>query len=210
MRGEVCVGHAHACVHEHVQAFWVKIQRIEACHCPQLSAYLRQEPFIVRSHGMSTDTFENLLSHLERHVVSHKVAAFDLDAVLASAQALRSERQAMLSSLLASEIAEVHLSALICFDVVAVASAIALHGNVNASATTGDPQTALVDMWGGAQAARTLWGDHFLFSVSPAVEGRLEAIEETARVLGGQAVNFSLQTGRSAPQFADFVAKALR
>ena len=159
---------------------------------------------------MSTDIFENLLAQLERHVASSAIANFDLDAVLASAQALRHERHATLAALSASEIAEPHLSALICFDVVAIASAIALRGRVHERVKEGDPQTSLVDLWGGAQAARTLWSDHFLFSVSPAVEGRLEAVQETARVLGGQSVSFSLQTGRSAPQFADFVAKALR
>jgi hypothetical protein len=162
---------------------------------------------------MSINTFEGLLGQLEQHVVSRQVVEFSLDAVLASGVALQTDREAAVLSIAGRSFSEADFGALLCFDVVAVASALALRSSAAQSGQGshgGDRQTALVDLWGGAQAARTLWGDHFLFAVSPTVEGRIEAVRETARVLGGQAVSFSLQIEYSAPQFADFVAKGLQ
>jgi hypothetical protein len=158
---------------------------------------------------MSIQNFENLLEQLEQRVASSQVVEFNLDATLACGAALRSDRDVAIATMSGSQIAEADVSLLLCFDVVAVASALALRGLATRGPASGDRQSALVDLWGAAQAARTLWGDHFLFAVSPAVEGRIEAIRETARVLGGHATGFSIQTGCPAPQFADFVAKGL-
>lgn len=160
---------------------------------------------------MNADLFESMVQSLQQSAAEKQVGSFALDGALTLCLAMRAERLELLGKLVSPKVAlsPVDVAALACFDVVAVAvKRTFLEPSVSA-VVGGDPGSVLTGLWGTARAARALWGLHFIFESSTAVEGRESAIKETARLLGGEALAFSLRLGINAPQFAEFVAKDL-
>jgi hypothetical protein len=159
---------------------------------------------------MSRNLFESMTIGMLQRAADQKISSFALDGFLALVREASQERIKLLSSISAGQSggSSLDLSSLLCFDVVALAAARAFKGDPSA-AGHGDAASVLTGLWGTAQAGRALWGDHFLFETAHYVEGRGQALKETARALGAEALAFSLTQGVLAPQFAEFVAKDL-
>jgi hypothetical protein len=158
---------------------------------------------------MSADLYESMVQSLEQRASEEVVKSFALDDVLALCLGMRAERLELVGKLVSPKVAlsPVDMATLACFDVVAVAVKRAFSEQGGAAAGYGDPVAILTGLWGTARAGRALWGNHFIFESSTPVEGREAAIRESARLVGSEALAFSVKIGQIAPQFSEFVAK---
>lgn len=160
---------------------------------------------------MSADIYESLVQALDQRASEKSIERFALDDLLTLCLDARAQRLDLIGKLISPKVAlaPVDMATLACFDVVAVAVKRAFSALGGVAAGAGDPAAVLTALWGTARAGRALWGNHFIFESATPVEGREGAIAESARVVGSDALAFSVKMGFPAPRFAEFVSKEL-
>ena len=157
---------------------------------------------------MNRDNFDLLLKELHAAVVASTVLLFPLDEALKQARAQDATRVALKEKLCAAiPGCRADMEMLVLFDSTSVGAAIA----VKRISAQGKDQigitTALADLWGQAEAARSLWYEHFVQFPSDLGASRGEALLETARLLGPSAVAIAIQISEPVVQYVEFVSK---
>jgi len=154
---------------------------------------------------MNREKLDSLLSELKNSVErSSEGHLFPLNAAVVSVSAQRDVRRSM-----DDKIPDKELDLLALLDATSVSASLAVKNVSRAHSDTTGMTTALVDLWGQAEAARCLWLDqHTLFSGEAARE-RGEALRETARLLAPEAISLAIRLGEPVVQYVEFVSKVV-
>ena len=152
---------------------------------------------------MDREKLDSLLSELKKSVESSSAGhLFPLNAAVVGVATQRDARRS-----LDARISERELDLLALFDVTSVSASLAVKSVSRTHSDTTGITTALVDLWGQAEAARCLWLDqHSLFS-GEAAKARGEALQETARLLAPEAISLAIRLGEPVVQYVEFVSK---
>lgn len=157
---------------------------------------------------MSHEMFDALRDKLKSSVAAGSKAVFPLEDALREASACRAEMVALVAALgVASHNAEVATNLLTIMNSASVGAAIAVKRVSERGGDSAGITSALVDLWGQAEAARALWFDTFVQFPGDVEAGREPALRETARLLGPQAVAIATQLHEPISQYIDFVSK---
>jgi len=157
---------------------------------------------------MGRAAFESLREDLRRGVEASATGLFPLEAALSQAQAKREGFASLATALgVSSGSQEDAIELLMLLDSTSVGTAIAVKRVAQGGADSSGITSALVDLWGQAEAARCLWYDHFVRFPSDSGTGREPSLVETARLLGPQAVAIAARLHEPLSQYIEFVSK---
>lgn len=160
---------------------------------------------------MKRDEFDALVADLKNKVnESSADSAFPLDRAVTLIAVQDSAREA-LSTAQVEGVAITHndRNLLALFDVTAVSAAVAIKRLSGRDGELAGITTALVDLWGQAEASRCLWFDsHTLFTGEEAAVRHL-ALSETARIMAPEALSIAFRLSEPVTQYVDFVSKVI-
>jgi hypothetical protein len=156
---------------------------------------------------MERSEFDRMLNELKDALRSagdgHR---FPLDAALTGVVAQFGSRKVVVTN---SEVSDDALGLLALFDATAVSAAVALKRISETHDDRSGLTSALVDLWGQAEAARCLWFDHFGVFSGEASRLRGEALKETARLLAPEAIALAMRLQEPVAQYVEFVSKVV-
>ena len=95
------------------------------------------------------------------------------------------------------------------FDVTSVSATAAIRVLSKKNDDTSGISTALVDLWTQSQAARCLWFERFAGGGGAEVDGKVEALEETAKLLASEAIAVAIRMRQPVTQYVEFVSKVV-
>jgi len=157
---------------------------------------------------MNYELFDSLRDYLRVLVESKTPRLFPLEDALAHAQAEHVRCAEVVCQLGVAEADRARAGDfLLLLNSTAVGAAIAVKRVSAQGGDTSGITTALVDLWGQAEAARALWFDQFVRFPADGADGREFALRETSRQLGPQAVAIATQLKEPVLQYIDFVSK---
>jgi hypothetical protein len=107
------------------------------------------------------------------------------------------------------EVSDDALGLLAIFDATAVSAAVALKQISETHDDRTGLTTALVDLWGQAEAARCLWFDKYRVFTGEDSQLREEALKETARLLAPEAIALAMRLQEPVAQYVEFVSKVV-
>lgn len=132
---------------------------------------------------------------------------FPLNAAVTGVVAQGATRKAVVAA--KPEVSDSALGLLAIFDATAVSAAVALKRISETHDDRSGLTTALVDLWGQAEAARCLWFDHFRVFTGEDSRVRDEALKETARLLAPEAIALAMRLQEPVAQYVEFVSKVV-
>jgi hypothetical protein len=157
---------------------------------------------------MDRVVFDRLLDEVKNSVCSaHDLHRFPLNAAVACVVLQRDARKAAV--LCKPEISEGSLALLDLFDATSVSAGLAIKSVSQTHDDTTGLTTALVDLWGQAEAARCLWFDHFCLFTGEELRLRGGALQETARLLAPEAISLAIRLQEPVGQYVEFVPKVV-
>jgi hypothetical protein len=157
---------------------------------------------------MEREQLDSLRDELRKAVEVSTAGLFPLEGSLAKAHASKAQIVEKVASLpLSGSARAVAVDLLLLLDSTSIGAALAVKRVSNRGGDVSGITTALVDLWGQAEAARSLWFDHFVRFPQDMEAGREPALLETARLLGPRAVSIAMQLHEPVPQYIEFVSK---
>lgn len=145
---------------------------------------------------------------LHAAIAASAAAIFPLEQALSHARATRGELVALVSAAgVAPEKIQVAADLLTVLDSTAVSAALAVKRVSERKVDVAGISTALVDLWGMAEAGTALWYDAFVRFPGDKGAGREPALRETVRLLGSEAVSIATQLHEPVVQYVEFVSK---
>jgi hypothetical protein len=156
----------------------------------------------------SQTEFDSLISQLKERATLEEGDLLALDKVSMAVLTLSGERRAILSKLVPGIDRERGAeAALVLADVVSVAVAHAIRAIEKRFVERREHSTALVDLWGRAEACRALWLETYVLWPSEKASERRRALAETVLQLSSESMGMALRFSSSSQQYVDFVAK---
>lgn len=157
---------------------------------------------------MIRDVLDLLRDELRVAVEAATIGVFPLEGALEAAIGRKSVTQAAIGSIAASSDRKAQaLDLLMLLDSTSVGASLAVKRVAQRGDDVSGITTALVDLWGQAEAARSLWFDLYVRFAADAEAGREPALLETARLLGPRAVSIAMQLHEPVAQYIEFVSK---
>lgn len=157
---------------------------------------------------MKREVLDSLRDELRSAVESATAGVFPLEGALAAAISRKGAVQAAISGIVASDDRKSQaLELLTLLDSTSVGASLAVKRVSQRGDDVAGITTALVDLWGQAEAARSLWFDLYVLYSSDIETGREPALLETARLLGPRAVSIAMQLHEPVAQYIEFVSK---
>lgn len=157
---------------------------------------------------MDFASFNQSREQLHAAVAASAAAIFPLEQALSQAKASHAERVALVSAAGVSP-AKVETAAelLAVLQSTSVSAALAVKRVSERKVEVAGISTALVDLWGMAEAGTALWYDTFVRFAADPEAAREPALRETVRLLGPEAVSIATQLHEPVVQYIEFVSK---
>lgn len=95
------------------------------------------------------------------------------------------------------------------FDITSVSATVAIRALSKRNDDTSGISTALVDLWTQSQAARCLWFERFASGGGAEADGKVEALEETAKLLASEAIAVAIRMRQPVTQYVEFASKVV-
>ena len=160
---------------------------------------------------MKRDEFDALIAVLKTNVSEGSIeSTFPLDKAVTLIAAQDAERAA-LSVAHGGDVAitkhDQNLLAL--FDITAVSSAVAIKRLSGRDGELAGITTALVDLWGQAEASRCLWFDSHANSTGEGAQARRLALGETVKIMAPEAISIAFRLVEPVTRYVEFVSKVM-
>jgi|LakMenEpi03Aug12_release.lakeMendotaPanAssembly.Ray.scaffolds.fasta_scaffold06455_8 hypothetical protein len=157
---------------------------------------------------MDFASFNQSREQLHTAVAASTVAIFPLEHSLSQAKATHGERAALVSAAgVAPGKVDTAAELLAVLHSTSVSAALAVKRVSERKVEVAGISTALVDLWGMAEAGTALWYDTFVRFPGDQESGREPALRETVRLLGPEAVSIATQLHEPVVQYIEFVSK---
>lgn len=160
---------------------------------------------------MKRDEFDAIVADLKSKVSESSVgSAFPLNRAVEIIVDQDSERAALsLSRAGGLQISSSDRKLWALFDVTTVSAALAIKRLSGRDAELAGITTALVELWGQAEAGRCLWFDTYTVFTGQEAEARRLSLVETARVMAPEAISLAFRLSEPVTHYVDFVSKVL-
>ena len=157
---------------------------------------------------MDFASFNQSREQLHAAVAATSVAIFPLEHALSQAKATHGERTALVAAAgVVPGKVEAAAELLALLHSTSVGAALAVKRVSERKVEVAGISTALVDLWGMAEAGSALWYDTFVRFAGDTEAGREPALRETVRLLGPEAVSIATQLHQPVAQYIEFVSK---
>lgn len=157
---------------------------------------------------MDFSDFNAMRERLHAAVAASSTSIFPLEQALSYAKQAQQERVALITTAgVAPEKVEAAANLLALLHSTTVGATLAVKRVSERKVDVAGISTALVDLWGMAEAGMALWYDTFVQFSADTEAGREVALRETVRLLAPEAVSIAIQLHEPIPQYVEFASK---